>query len=244
VRSDIGNDDELSKVLLRQDLPNAFPMDRAHTVLVGFADGGLHVNHLATIFRGDEISGVMSASGTWKVGSPLPNPGIRALIIRGVGDRNFLPEGGGGPLTGKFPLLGHPEIRRSQPRAQIGAYAQTNDLVALPERETQYFFQTDYVSKGDPLAQRLEAMQAAGLRGALIDNWFVADHPMAREIVMKEPYGGMSWHGRNTGEHTESAFSQKNGRPAPASIFSINEQTVNYFDLGRPARRSLSVAAP
>jgi hypothetical protein len=78
----------------------------------------------------------------------------------------------------------------------------------------------------------------------LLDRLIVSDHPMAREVVMNEPYGGMSWHGRNTGETTESPFSPKNGRPAPASVFSINEYTVSFYQLGRPAIRTVARSAP
>ena len=84
-------------------------------------------------------------------------------------------------------LFGHTNINESAPATQVERYATANGLTEAPAiTDTDVYVQRDFT----------------GTQPGQVS---------VREFRIKG--GGHTWHGRYTGEGTESNFSPKNGRP-------------------------------
>lgn len=168
----------------------------------GFS-AGAQFAHLLAGRLGETIAGVISVSGTWLGTEPPPRPGTAALIIHGATDP-VLPYGGGSAFW-KIRLLaalGNRNVLLSQPSAQARAYATANGYSGAPTIEER--------SLG---GERIWVKQTYNPPGGV---------PVI-EYLIQSTHGGHTYHGRNTGEGTESLLSRRHGRPLPPEVFSPND---------------------
>jgi hypothetical protein len=144
---------------------------------------------------------------------PPPAPGTAALIIHGEEDTVLPYRGGVGSLKCKILLLiGNRNVRASHPHLQAGAYAAANG------------YRNEPVTEETPVYVK----RTFGPRGGV---------PVV-EYLIRSPHGGHTYHGRSTGEGTESLLSHRHGRPLPPDVFSVHDIFARCMWLDRGDRPS------
>jgi poly(3-hydroxybutyrate) depolymerase len=175
----------------------------------GLSAGAQFIAVLSGHFKFDAV---LLVAGAWVGTEPAPLPDTGAVVIYGEEDTMFPGKGVKGSW-GEWVLSKFLLTRRAQhwasPALQMVAYAKANGLSAVP-----------------PPREETKAYWCYRYQGASV--------PLVR-YVLRHPYGGHNWPGRNTGPGYESPASFKidkkgrevwpHGKPAPRDVF----DTVHIF---------------
>ena len=163
---------------------------------IGFSAGAQFSHILAGRLPG-RITGVGSICGTWLGTEPPPPPGTALMVIHGEEDPVEPYNGGSRPLKVKVLAgLGNRNVLLSRPDLQEKAYAAANGYKSEAEiEETSVYVKRTFGPGSVPVV----------------------------EYIIRHPYGGHTYHGRRTGQGTESVLSSKHGRPLPPEVFSAND---------------------
>lgn len=187
--------------------------------IVTFSDGGALANEIAAQMPAGSIDGVANVAATTLRDTPPPKPGIMGFFVNSIHDPTIPIDGGPGPqLTKWLPKVGQRNILRSQPGLQEARFAEANGLSPNPViTDTPVYTQRDYSVSPD-------------------------DEVKVRAFRLKR--GGHTWPGRDTGDGTNTAFTQANGQTVSNEEFPTNDLIVRFFTRNRPIQRTLSDTTP
>jgi poly(3-hydroxybutyrate) depolymerase len=214
-------------------------VERAYAI--GFSAGAQFAHILAGRLPGI-IAGVGSICGTWLGTEPPPPPGTALLVIHGEEDPVEPYQGGNPPLKIKLlAKLGNRNVLLSKPCRQAEVYAEANGYGLEPEIEdTEVKGISAFSFIRQPRDRTLEARISRVESPFPFASWtkraFGPGLVPVVEYLIKPPWGGHTYHGRRTGEGTESRLSPGHGRPLPPEVFSANDVFAATMGFARGGR--------